>query len=466
MDWLKVLLFVLAVAYKTLATPDFVTCKRTYKKIGCFKQSATISEVKLVNDRDPSSPYFQGHIINWHEFEKSLHSLACRCHDAAKKQGLKYFAIRYYGECVGGKDEKGLENLLQNERSKECANTKFLQCDNHVDGSECAGKGNAEYIYQLTSNDEKTDIDGGYSEWTDFSDCSLTCGVGVAARERTCTNPRPKGNGNDCDVLGSSTETKDCKKADCPIFSQWGTWSPCTQPCAGGIRTRTRKCSYPGGGACSDQTVASVCNVEKCEYCERQLEAGIILDRSGSVAYKDGKYNITNWHGTINFANRFLKAFSIDNNHVHYGVMRFSAEPVIDVNIRDSKYWHNDMIQKLLSSPAIYNLMPSGGTYMGKALLTAKNKWYCSGCGLRPGVPKVLILFTDGKPNGQNPITIAKKLKDMGVKIVTVGIGKGSDFDVLTKIASKPSYVFKLQGFDYMKEAINKMVKVVCSSAV
>ena len=59
-------------------------------------------------------------------------------------------------------------------------------------------------------------VDGGYSEWTDFTGCSLTCGVGMSVRERTCTNPIPKGNGKDCSTLGKSSETKDCKLADCP----------------------------------------------------------------------------------------------------------------------------------------------------------------------------------------------------------------------------------------------------------
>lgn len=69
------------------------------------------------------------------------------------------------------------------------------------------------YLFFLLSSGP---VNGGYSEWSEFTGCSLTCGVGVAVRERGCNNPIPKGNGKDCSSLGPSTETKECKLADCP----------------------------------------------------------------------------------------------------------------------------------------------------------------------------------------------------------------------------------------------------------
>lgn len=59
-----------------------------------------------------------------------------------------------------------------------------------------------------------SDVNGGFTEWSEFSACSVTCGVGNKARERMCTNPEPKGEGLPCE--GSYTETKQCHMPSCP----------------------------------------------------------------------------------------------------------------------------------------------------------------------------------------------------------------------------------------------------------
>ena len=52
--------------------------------------------------------------------------------------------------------------------------------------------------------------DGGYSEWSDWGECSVSCGSGFAQRTRECDNPVKVGNGNLCTVLGPNTETRSC----------------------------------------------------------------------------------------------------------------------------------------------------------------------------------------------------------------------------------------------------------------
>lgn len=87
---------------------------------------------------------------------KLFFSLACRCYEAAKKKGFTYFAIRYYGECHGGKDDEALSRLLKtgHGKSNNCVNVNFVTCTNHGEGTECAGGANAEYMYSVES---KTD---------------------------------------------------------------------------------------------------------------------------------------------------------------------------------------------------------------------------------------------------------------------------------------------------------------------
>ena len=56
--------------------------------------------------------------------------------------------------------------------------------------------------------------DGGWTMWSDWQDCSRTCGGGFTQRNRTCTNPPPQPGGVFCS--GDPEETNTCKEDPCP----------------------------------------------------------------------------------------------------------------------------------------------------------------------------------------------------------------------------------------------------------
>ncbi len=59
-------------------------------------------------------------------------------------------------------------------------------------------------------------IDGNWGEWSEFSECSVTCGHGVHIRNRFCQNPKKSGTGKYCSMDGSSgIETKPCYQRKC-----------------------------------------------------------------------------------------------------------------------------------------------------------------------------------------------------------------------------------------------------------
>ena len=56
-------------------------------------------------------------------------------------------------------------------------------------------------------------VDGGWSDYGEYDDCSVECGRGTKARNRTCDDPVPENGGKDCE--GEEVEYKACAKLPC-----------------------------------------------------------------------------------------------------------------------------------------------------------------------------------------------------------------------------------------------------------
>lgn len=57
-------------------------------------------------------------------------------------------------------------------------------------------------------------VNGGWSHWTRYHRCSVSCGGGTKTRSRSCTHPKPAHGGNDC--VGDREESKQCNEHACP----------------------------------------------------------------------------------------------------------------------------------------------------------------------------------------------------------------------------------------------------------
>ncbi|XP_055376724.1 hemicentin-1-like [Condylostylus longicornis] len=98
-------------------------------------------------------------------------------------------------------------------------------------------------------------VDGGWSVWSSWTSCSVTCGVGTKERYRTCNSPKPANGGKFCKGLDKMVQT--CISIPCPINGGWSKWSPwtdCSQSCENSFRKRYRECNSPvpefGGKMC------------------------------------------------------------------------------------------------------------------------------------------------------------------------------------------------------------------------
>jgi hypothetical protein len=58
-------------------------------------------------------------------------------------------------------------------------------------------------------------LDGGWTDWTAWTNCSRSCGRGTQSHSRKCTNPRPSGGGVTC--IGVGQQTQLCNDFPCQI---------------------------------------------------------------------------------------------------------------------------------------------------------------------------------------------------------------------------------------------------------
>ncbi|XP_043327363.1 thrombospondin-1 isoform X1 [Cervus elaphus] len=134
----------------------------------------------------------------------------------------------------------------------------------------CEGSSVQTRTCHIQECDKRFKQDGGWSHWSPWSSCSVTCGDGVITRIRLCNSPSPQMNGKPCE--GKARETKACQKDACPINGGWGPWSPwdiCSVTCGGGVQKRSRLCNNPtpqfGGKDCiGDVTENQICNKQDC----------------------------------------------------------------------------------------------------------------------------------------------------------------------------------------------------------
>ena len=146
----------------------------------------------------------------------------------------------------------------------------------------------------------------------------------------------------------------------------------------------------------------------------------------------------------------FLKAlaatFGVSDDGARAGVVTFSyyTEHSIKLNDHTGLDTFNEAVDNI-------KLMVST-TRIDKALRMTQKDMFTIANGARPGVNKVLIVLTDGSQTkdagAEDPGDVAKELRDSGIRVISIGIGKGVNPTELARIAGDQSGVFSASSFD------------------
>ena len=89
-------------------------------------------------------------------------------------------------------------------------------------------------------------VDGNFTPWSNWSQCSKSCGGGQRKRTRSCSNPPPSRCGKTC--VGDNEEVANCNTQACPgkddVLRNWQGFNPCKYAMFGSL-DHEALCSSP-----------------------------------------------------------------------------------------------------------------------------------------------------------------------------------------------------------------------------
>ena len=170
-----------------------------------------------------------------------------------------------------------------------------------------------------------------------------------------------------------------------------------------------------------------------------KIDIYFVLDESGSVGF-------SNYQLMKQFVYDTVNNFDIGPDDTQVGVISFSSSAT-------ARFYLNTYHDKAALLTAINNLpYSSGGTNTAAALDLLRQQGYTQANGGRPqsqAVPRIAVVITDGYSNSYSAtVSAATSAHNEDITLFSVGVGGNVNNAELDAIASDPSYVSTLTGFD------------------
>ena len=187
------------------------------------------------------------------------------------------------------------------------------------------------------------------------------------------------------------------------------------------------------------------------------LDIYFLMDESGSVGFSDFQLMKQFVYNTVN-------EFHIGPDKTQVGVITYESYAMV-------QFYLNTYHDKSALLTAINNLpFSSGGTNAADALNLLRQSGFTPANGGRPltqAIPRVGVVITDAYSNSYSAtVAAAQSVHDAGITIFAIGIGGNVDHYELAAMASHPSYVSDITGFDISQfNALQTtIVNEVCTS--
>uniref|UniRef100_A0A669CR94 Collagen type XII alpha 1 chain n=1 Tax=Oreochromis niloticus TaxID=8128 RepID=A0A669CR94_ORENI len=199
--------------------------------------------------------------------------------------------------------------------------------------------------------------------------------------------------------------------------------------------------SLPISGQITRETDNEVCIIGDVVF---------LVDGSWSVGRPNFKY-------IRSFISAAAGAFHIGEEKTRVGVVQYSDDARTEFNLNEH-HTRPALLRAIGSMP-----YKGGNTNTGDALDYVLRNAFSEAAGARNGLPKVLVIITDGK--SEDPVaSYAKQLRSTGVEIFVLGIQQ-ADEEEMRLMASTPysSHIHSVATFDMIKNVQKQLITRMCA---
>ncbi|XP_053875162.1 collagen alpha-1(XIV) chain isoform X1 [Malaclemys terrapin pileata] len=212
---------------------------------------------------------------------------------------------------------------------------------------------------------------------------------------------------------------------------------------------------FPTQPPTSPSTTAPPPTIPPAKEVCKAAKADLVFLVDGSWSIGDDNFNkiIGFLYSTVGALDR------IGPDGTQVAIAQFSDDPRTEfkLNVYKTKETLLEAIQQIAYK--------GGNTKTGKAIKHAQEALFTTASGIRRGIPKVLVVITDGR--SQDDVNkVSREMQLDGFSIFAIGVAD-ADYSELVNIGSKPSerHVFFVDDFDAFKNIEDELITFVCETA-
>lgn len=160
------------------------------------------------------------------------------------------------------------------------------------------------------------------------------------------------------------------------------------------------------------------------------------------------------------FVTRVAESFHMTPTMTQFALITYSSSANLHIRFKDH------MNQSTFSTIVRQLPFAAGGTRFDKAIKLAAENVFTEESGARPGVPRVMIILTDGQQSQDYDALPLQQavlpLHRLSVQVHAVAIGNQVKMAELRKLVQKEEDIFSIKDFDNLVDKSRQLARKTC----